>query len=69
MTRSVVPILFGKVVMACQHYDGHVNGKMFSEFVKKHFPEMLYCESMFVASNFCKMETHLKTVNCRRYIG
>lgn len=69
MTRSVVPILFGKVAMTYQNYDGQVKGKMFSEFVKKHFPEMLYCESMFVASNFCKMESHLKTVNCHRCIG
>ena len=68
MTRSVVPISSGKVVITCQHYDGHVNGEMFSEFVKKHFPEMFNCGDMSVASNFCKMETHPKTVNCHGYI-
>ena len=40
MAKFFVAIAYGKGVIGCHQYEGHVNGEMFSEFVREHFPEL-----------------------------
>ena len=41
MAKSFVTIAYGKGVIGFHQYEGYVNGEMFSDFVREHFPELL----------------------------
>ena len=40
MANFFVTVAYGKGVLGCHQYEGHVNGKRFSEFVREHFSEL-----------------------------
>ena len=40
MAKFFVAIAYGKGVIKCEPYEGHVNGAMFSEFIRTHFNDM-----------------------------
>ena len=40
MAKFFVAIAYGKGVLGCHQYEGHVNREMFAEFVREHFPEL-----------------------------
>ena len=54
MAKFFVAIAYGKGVIGCHQYDeGHVNGEMFSKFVREHFPELFQrgnhnCGKLFI---------------------
>ena len=61
MEKCFVAIAYGKGVIECHQYEGHVNEEMFSKFVREHFAELFQRERITTAGNYSfKMETFLK---------
>ena len=40
MAKPFVAIAYGKGVIGFHQYEGYINGGMFSDFVREHFPEL-----------------------------
>ena len=38
--KFMAAIAYGKGVIKCHQYEGHVNAQMFADFIEEHFPEM-----------------------------
>ena len=53
IAKCFVAIAYGKPVIGCHQDEGHVNGEMFSEFAREHFPELFQrgnnnCRKLFI---------------------
>ena len=61
MAKFFVVIAYGKGVIGCHQYEGHVNGEMFREFLREHFPELFQRGNNSRGKLFIQYGDHFQT--------
>ena len=65
MAHFIVAISFNKRVILCKQYFGKVSGKMFADFIHKHFKEAFGKSKNHRTNSFFRMVIHHKTAERR----
>ena len=75
MVKLMVAIAYDKGVIKCQQYYGNINGEIFSNFIKKEFPEMfaktgksmLFLQDGDPSQNSAAANTAMDSIGCRLF--